>query len=455
MRGKNLIDGLGSFIKNSFLTGSDGVGDTVDDDVMLPGRFSGNDFESHVVPMANGTARIFVARRSLTSYFNEDAEYSPTIIAAPKESYQYTQRKHTIDTLAGESPADLFINAVRKPVRQITEDIEPVIITKEVVEPVVPNTVPIADAEPVVQIAELPVELITAITESEPVVSSSSETPVISVEEVAVEAMEIEESSVEHALSQLASITEIEKEEIPMVAEIGEPSADPALSQLASLVDIDEDVVPQAAEIAESSVDQDLSMLASLVDIDEEVASETVEESVSGSHLLLAPAVGMLALPPKLEIKMLTYAAANDEEQDVGAEPVVVEPSLPEKIEIEEIEPLPEPETSVVDFANPSPAVEATETSSAVEEISISQDFLTCDTFVPVPTYPVEDLDRDVLLAFHPELKEESDEFILTSMENHTMFPEDKLDRTECTFKLKVRRVYPAFDGYTRHIANH
>lgn len=303
MRGKNLIDGLGSFIKNSFLTGSDGVGDTVDDDVMLPGRFSGNDFESHVVPMANGTARIFVARRSLTSYFNEDAEYSPTIIAAPKESYQYTQRKHTIDTLAGESPADLFINAVRKPVRQITEDIEPVIITKEVVEPVVPNTVPIADAEPVVQIAELPVELITAITESEPVVSSSSETPVISVEEVAVEAMEIEESSVEHALSQLASITEIEKEEIPMVAEIGEPSADPALSQLASLVDIDEDVVPQAAEIAESSVDQDLSMLASLVDIDEEVASETVEESVSGSHLLLAPAVGMLALPPSSKSK--------------------------------------------------------------------------------------------------------------------------------------------------------
>ncbi len=493
MRGKNLFDGLGSFIKNSFLTGSDGgVNDVIDDDHVMSGRFPGNDFESHNVPTANGTAKIFVTRRSLASYFNDEAEYSPTIIATPRESYSYTQRKHTIDTLTGESPADLFINAVRKPARQITDDMEPVIIRKEIVEPIASSVDPTPVIEPVVQIAEMPVESITAMKELEPVVSTPSETPVISIEEVAVEAMEIEESSVEHALSQLASITEIEKEAIPQTMEIkgssvdqdlsqlaslvdieeevvpqtmeiGASSVDQGLSQLASLVDIEEEVVPQTMEIEVSSVDQGLSQLASLVDIDEEVvpqaieevASETVEESVPASQLLLAPTVGMLALPPKLEIKLISQATVKDEEQDVEAEPIVVEPSLPEKIEIEEIEPLPEPETSVVDFVNPSPVVEATETSSAVEEITISQDILTGDSFVPVPTYPVEDLDRDVLLAFYPELKEESEEFILTSMDNNTMFPEDKLDRTECTFKLKVRRVYPVFDGYTRHIANH
>lgn len=403
MWGTHIFDGLGSLLKRTSSDVSEGTSDVIDSDINTSsGRFTGEGFEQHDVETENGRARIFVTGRTMASYFEGDEEYSPTIVSVSGESYAYRPRRTVVDTPVGDSPADLFINAIRKPARTITEDAEPVIIRKERIAPVSEPVISVSVEAPVVQIAEVTVEPVVIedpAPVSEPVISEPTAEPEISIETVEIESAEILESAVDSAIPQI------------------------------------EPVVEDVAEVCEE-------------------VPETVPESPATYSLPESEKV-VLALPPKLEIVMLPEASMESEVAVEETEPVIAEPSLPKKIEIEELEPVSSEETQMVGITDLCPVPEATPTSAAGVMEKPTVDILVDTETIPAEEYVVSNLDCDVLLAFVPGLREESEEFICTSVDSNSGFPEDELDRTECTFKLKTHRRYPMFDGYLRHIANH
>ena len=435
MWGSHLFGGLGALIRRS-PAGSEDSSDSFDIDVeTAPGMLAAGDYEQHEVKTGNGKARIFVARRTMSSYFDEDEEYSPTIVAAARPSPVYSQHRAVADTPAGESPADLFINAIRKPARQITADAEPIIIRKERIAPsrnfeaepvkaAVEEPVTIVPVEePVIEIAvPVPDQTVSVVAEAEPVVSVAVPAPEMTVEEPVLEGLEIQASSVEHEIAH----------------------AEPSVA-----AEVAEEVVE--AESVEAVVEQPA------MEVEEITVAEPVEEVVESVPetpailALAAPKTVMLALPPRLEIRSLPAATEVTEEPVQETEPVTVTATLLKKIEVEDLEPVGQ-ESQIAEYANAVDSAEVSETSAEA-----MQEPVTADPLVGVSTAPALELENpdDVLLAFYPELREESDEFNCTSMEIHKGFPEDKLDRTECTFKLKIRRVYPTYNGYMRHIANH
>ncbi len=402
MWGTRIFDGLESLLKRTsdvFNVTSEVAGSGSD---RSPGRFTGEGFEQHEVLTEYGKARIFVTGRTMASYFEDVEEYSPTIVSVQGESYACRPRRTVADTSVGGSPADLFINAIRKPTRTITEDLEPVIIKKERIFPA-----------------------------PEPVISASVETPVVQIAEVSVE---------------------------PVALEGTVPVSEPVVSVPTTESELTiEDAEIERAEIIESVVDSEIMQSESVTKDVADVCEEVIETVPESPVTLILPASTkvVLALPPKIEIGLLPAASAEPEEVVEGTGPVVAKMSLPTAaVEIEELEPLSSEETQIIDFTDLYPAAEATPTSAGGVMEKPVEDIL-LDTGTVTEEFVVDDLDRDVLMAFVPGLKEESEEFICTTMESNSDYPEDDLDRTECTFKLKTRRKYPMFDGYMRHIANH
>ncbi len=436
MWGSHLFGGLGALFGRSSTAVSEESSEATDIDVeTAPGMTGAGDYEPHEVETGNGKARIFVARRT-SSYFDEDEEYSPTIVSAPRQNITYSHRRTLADTPVGESPADLFINALRKPARQITADMEPVIIRKERIapSPVFEEPVVVAPvAEPIIEIAVPIVDTTVsaeAVAEPEPVVTVADVVTEVSIADVIPEAAVDESVFVDFEI--MASAVEC------ALAHAEEPETN---NQLAILEEI----------VAAEPVAEPEPVVEAPVEI--ESVGETVEsvQEVPATCALPAPKTVMLALPPRLEITSLPAAPEAAEEPVQETEPVQVTPSLPERIEVEPLEPVTQ-ETQITEFANPVAPVEATATSAGAV-----QEPVTVETLVDVSTASALELEdpNDVLLAFYPELRNESDEMTLTSMDINRPFPEDALDKTECTFKLRIRRVYPTYNGYMRHIANH
>ena len=464
MWGSHLFGELGALFRRSSTAVSEESSEAIDIDVeTAPGMTGVGDYEAHEVETGNGKARIFVARRA-SSYFDEDEEYSPTIVSAPRQSINYSHRRTLADTPTGESPADLFINAIRKPVRQITADMEPVIIRKERIapspafeaKPVVEEPVVVAPAEPVIEIAvpvadttvsiEVPAEPepVVSVTDVEviPEVSVVEAVPEATVDESVIEDFEIMASAVECALAHAEEPVVTEEVVAAQLAEIA-VEAEPVAEVIEQPI-VAEEVAVEAEPVVEAPVAEP---------VEAESAEETVEpvQETPATYALSAPKTVMLALPPRLEIRSLPAAPEAAEEPVQETEPVQVTVSLPKKIEVEPLEPVMQ-ETQIAEYANPVAPAEATATSAGAV-----QEPVTVDTLVDVSTAPALELENpdDVLLAFYPELRNESDEMTLTSMEINKPLPEDVLDKTECTFKLKIRRVYPTYNGYMRHIANH
>ena len=464
MWGSHLFGGLGALIRRS-PAGSEDSSDSFDIDVeTAPGMLAAGDYEQHEVETGNGKARIFVARRTMSSYFDEDEEYSPTIVAAARPSPVYSQHRAVADTPAGESPADLFINAIRKPARQITADAEPVIIRKERIAPsrnfeaepvkaAVEEPVTIVPVEePVIEIAvPVPDQTVSVVAEAEPVVSVAVPAPEMTVEEPVLEGLEIQASSVEHEIAHAEPSVAAEVAEEVVEAESVEAVVEQPAMEVEEITVAEPVEAVVEAEVAEEVIEQPA------MEVEEITVAEPVEEVVESVPetpailALAAPKTVMLALPPRLEIRSLPAATEVAEEPVQETEPVTVTATLPKKIEVEDLEPVGQ-ESQIAEYANAVDSAEVSETSAEA-----MQEPVTADPLVGVSTAPALELENpdDVLLAFYPELREESDEFNCTSMEIHKGFPEDKLDRTECTFKLKIRRVYPTYNGYMRHIANH
>lgn len=473
MWGSHLFGELGALFRRSSTAVSEESSEAIDIDVeTAPGMTGVGDYEAHEVETGNGKARIFVARRA-SSYFDEDEEYSPTIVSAPRQSINYSHRRTLADTPTGESPADLFINAIRKPVRQITADMEPVIIRKERIapspafeaKPVVEEPVVVAPAEPVIEIAvpvadttvsiEVPAEPepVVSVTDVEviPEVSVVEAVPEATVDESVIEDFEIMASAVECALAHAEEPVVTEEVVAAQLAEIA-VEAEPVAEVIEQPM-VAEEVAVEAEPVVEAPVEEIVEVAPVAEPVEAESAEETVEpvQETPATYALSAPKTVMLALPPRLEIRSLPAAPEAAEEPVQETEPVQVTVSLPKKIEVEPLEPVMQ-ETQIAEYANPVAPAEATATSAGAV-----QEPVTVDTLVDVSTAPALELENpdDVLLAFYPELRNESDEMTLTSMEINKPLPEDVLDKTECTFKLKIRRVYPTYNGYMRHIANH
>ncbi len=468
MWGSHLFGGLGALFGRSSTAVSEENSEAIDIDVeTAPGMTGAGDYEAHEVETGNGKARIFVARRT-SSYFDEDEEYSPTIVSAPRQNINYSHRRTLADTPAGESPADLFINAIRKPARQITADMEPVIIRKERIAPspaFEAKPVVVAPAEPVIEIAvpvadttvsiEVPAEPepVVSVTDVDvvPEVSVVEAVPEATVDESVIEDFEIMASAVECALAHAEEPVVTEEVVAAQLAEIA-VEAEPVAEVIEQPM-VTEEVAVEAEPVVEAPVEEIVEVVPVAEPVEVESAEETVEpvQETPATYALSAPKTVMLALPPRLEIRSLPAAPEAAEEPVQETEPVQVTVSLPKKIEVEPLEPVMQ-EIQITEYANPVAPAEATATSAGAV-----QEPVTVDTLVDVSTAPALELENpdDVLLAFYPELRSESEEMTLTSMEINKPLPEDVLDKTECTFKLKIRRVYPTYNGYMRHIANH
>ncbi|MCQ2078726.1 MAG: hypothetical protein MJZ38_01525 [archaeon] len=394
-------------------------------------RFDDSVFEVHKVETeSHEVVGIKVSKVPDTLYFEEEAPYAPTVVQvarAPVSEPVFAEPAKKENVAAAE-PADLFINALRRPTRQkfdaseprikkkaveaapvvetpvmapvieevkaepapvevpaiVVEQVEPQSITIEVAEEFVPEVVdvPVAEAEPAPVVVETPVEV-------EPVVI---ETPVIEAEPAPVEVIEIE--------------TPVEA--VPVVEEVkAEPAPVEIKAEVATVEVIELEPIAVDAPVIE----------AEPAPVVEPVVIETPVEAVP-------------------------VAAAEPA-------PVIAVPSLPMKIEVPELVKEEHEESVFTDNVTSADCV-LTSTDGAVVEEEVQEVLPIKEEKVLAPV--IINADRDVLMLFRSELEDEEKMMSLTSMDNNSDLPEDYLDETELTFKIKVPRQFNGFTGHFRPI---
>ena len=131
------------------------------------------------------------------------------------------------------------------------------------------------------------------------------------------------------------------------------------------------------------------------------------------------------------------------------AAPAKYTPVLPSrKIEVPA---LPEAKGEIQNTGSAQESVEATETSTdSMDKPATNEPSIQVEVRQELPIAIVNE-DRDVLFAFRKELSADEFEFASTSMDNNSAFPEDFLDESEMTFKIRMPRYATGFSGFAGH----
>ena len=413
-----------------------------DDDEYETERFPAiaTDYEEHSVLAVTGEpAKILVRKQSSVVYFEEDEEAAPIVVSNARDRPVAEEPVNQVEKkprIAVTEPADLFINALRKPARERFATAEPVIRRKEAA-PVVAEQ-EVVDPAPAVEVkAEVPAPVIeiaepdisqTRITDCEPITVGESPAPDMTVEEIAepaaeailepVVTTEVAEEPVAEPIVAVEPVTVVEQTPEPEVTfEIADMVEEASATAAADAVMVASSVIE--AHPAPAAVEEEAIVTAEIEEsaVEHEMVSQRIESEAPAVYALTAPAKYTPALPSR-------------------------------KIEVPA---LPEAKGEIQNTGSAQESVEATETSTdsmdepATNDISIQQ-----EVRQELPIAIVNE-DRDVLFAFRKELSADEFEFASTSMDNNSAFPEDFLDESEMTFKIRMPRYATGFSGFAGH----
>lgn len=413
-----------------------------DDDEYETERFPAiaTDYEEHSVPAVTGEpAKILVRKQSSVVYFEEDEEAAPIVVSNARDRPVAEEPVNQVEKkprIAVTEPADLFINALRKPARERFATAEPVIRRKEAA-PVVAEQ-EVVDPAPAVEVkAEVPAPVIeiaepdisqTRITDCEPITVGESPAPDMTVEEIAepaaeailepVVTTEVAEEPVAEPIVAVEPVTVVEQTPEPEVTfEIAEKVEEASATAAADAVMVATSVIE--AHPAPAAVEEEAIVTAEIEEsaVEHEMVSQRIESEAPVVYALAAPAKYTPVLPSR-------------------------------KIEVPA---LPEAKGEIQNTGSAQESVEATETSTeSMDEPVTNNTSIQQEVRQELPIAIVNE-DRDVLFAFRKELSADEFEFASTSMDNNSAFPEDFLDESEMTFKIRVPRYATGFSGFAGH----
>ena len=397
------------------------------------------DYEEHSVPVETGEpVKILVRKQTSVVYFEEDEEAAPVVVSNARDrpvSEEPVNQVEKKPRIAVTEPADLFINALRRPARERFATVEPVIRKKEaapvVAEQEVVDPAPAVEVKadvpaPVIEIAE-PEMVQTGMTDCEPITVGETPAPDMTVEEIAepaaeailepVVTTEVAEEPVAEPIAAEEPAIAVEQTpepevtfEIADMVEAASPTAAADAAMVASSV-IEVRPAP-AAEEEEAIVTAELEESA----VEHEMVSQKIESEAPAVYALTAPAKYTPALPSR-RIEVPALPEAKGDLQKLGCEQTAEET-----------------ETSTDSMDKPA-------TNEPSIQVEVRQE-------LPIA---IVNEDRDVLFAFREELNADEFEFASTSMDNNSAFPEDLLDETETTFKIRLPRYSNGFSGFTGH----
>ena len=515
------FDGFGSRARALFgkLRGAiaNGTDDEYDDGTLAIEAPRGLDREEYEAVKVEDTTEIFVAKPSEAAYFEIEADYAPTIVGASKLDTRVDDivepRSRREKAAAGE-PADLFINALRRPVREKFDASTPVFKKKA---EAVPVTAPATEVEPVVEqivfdatdVAEesevivAPVvfaeEVETVIDDTvlevpeveaepvaeEPIVEENLEIPVINIPAPVAEEPAVEVAAAEPVAEESPELVF----DIPALVNV-EPEMEVAAEEpVIEVAPVAEPIIAlpaPAAPVEAAEEEYDFSMFDNLESDDSRVEYELrhdVREEETFEVLAEEPAeieaepvaeenleIPVINIPAAAEAPVAEAVAeeepiieAAEEVPTVEAEPAVeevteAEPvralpakvvlSLPQKIEIPELEREAPQNDEFSGYATP----EMADTNTEAEKVKVLESETLGEIKEQLPPVIINE-DRDVLFAFRGELESDEFEFINTSYDDNLAFREDYLDETEGVFKFRTKLERPRFNGDFRSLA--
>ena len=449
--------------------------------IEAPRGLDRNEFETVRVENAGDSAEIYVAKTSEAAYFEINQEYAPTIVGNVKPDTHVDDIVEPVarreKTVVGE-PADLFINALRRPVHQKFDASAPVFKKKVEAEPVI---APATDIEPVME--QIVFEAPEVAEQSEVFVAPEvrSEEVETIIDETVLEAPVAEEPAVEESLETPVfniPAPEVEKTvaEEPAVEAVPEPEPEIEVAPVAEpIMALPAPAAPVEAAVAEE--EYDFSMFDNLESEDAHVeyeinhdvgkeesfevladepvteAEPVAEESLEIPVINIPAAAAEAPVAEEIAVEEPAVEAEPAAEETVEAEPVRALPakvvlSLPQKIEIPELQKEEAQEDVFSGYSTP----EMAETSAAAEESKVSDTNTVGEIREQLPPVIVNE-DRDVLFAFRGELESDEFEFINTSYDDNLALREDYLDETERTFKIRAKIERPRFNGDLRSLA--
>lgn len=391
-----------------------------------------------MVEVGAGSQKIFISEPTEKVYFEDDEEYAPTIRPLKSDmgegaNLPASQRK----SVRFEEPADLFVNARKRPVYEtvdydqftikkraepaVGQTAEPESFTMEVAEEAAPTfeTVEIEAGAPVVSIEDVEaseeVPVVEAMPEAEPVVESVQEIPVV---EAVTEEIPVIEAAPDVEIVQDIPLIEA----APVVDETAaEPAAEEPVFDIAAMADVPEaEFVPAAAE--ESAV-----LEAEIPDMDAEVEAEELRESevdvaIKHDAVFVQESPLMLSAPEEVpavaapEVDGL-YAEGESEVSDsssftddiVGIGGNLLGPQM------------------------------ALTSGTGAEELRVFHDdgAEIVDTTEPEPCYEIRNENRDYLMAFVPGLVDEEVE-LSTSEDLSFALPDDGLESYDEKFTFRT-----------------
>jgi hypothetical protein len=201
------------------------------------------------------------------------------------------------------------------------------------------------------------------------------------------------------------------------------------------------DIRPDVARLAsqEETVSPDKVAVGSVIEVRPAPAAEEEEAIVTAE--LEESAVEHEMVSQKIESEAPAVYALTA--------PAKYTPALPSrKIEVPA---LPEAKGEIQNTGSAQESVEATETSTESMDEPVTNDTSIQQEVRQELPIAIVNEDRDVLFAFREELNADEFEFASTSMDNNSAFPEDLLDETETTFKIRMPRYSNGFSGFTGH----
>ena len=447
--------------------------------IEAPRGLDRNDFEAVRVGDSADSPEVFVAKPTEAAYFEIEEAYAPTLVGASRMDARVDDivepRSRREKAAAGE-PADLFINALRRPVHQKFDSSAPVFKKKA---EAVPVSAPATEVEPVVEQIVFEAEDVAEQTEVVVAPEVTAEEVETVIDETVIEAPVAEVPAAETPAVEAAAEENLE---IPVInipvteASVEEPVIEAAEELPAVEAEPEIEVAPVAEPIialpapaapveAAAEEEYDFSMFDNLETDDSRVEYEISHDVGKEETFAVEAPVAEAAEEENLEIPVINIPAAAAvaeepaveapiaEEPAVEAEPVRTLPakvvlSLPQKIEIPALE-RSAPEQDVVSGYT---ADEMAETSVAVKEEKASETE-TIGEIKKQLTPVIINEDRDVLFAFRGELESDEFEFINTSYDDNLAFREDYLDETERTFKIRAKIERPRFNGDLRSLA--
>ncbi len=467
-----------AFIDRLRGAGSDRADDCDDGYMALdaPRGLDADGFETVRVDTGAEQAEIFITKPSEAAYFDHDEAVEPVLLGISKPDVavdDIVEPQARREKVAVGEPADLFINALRRPAYQKFDSTVPVIKKKAVaepapiaVEPVIEQIVfeaeELEEVTPAIIAPEIPAEDVETVVDD--VVIAEEPDPVF------MEALEVESARVDCEMSheiiesaiesqpaakfeigdEVFDMSCLEVEEAPYTAkfEIGDEVFD-----MSALDFVEESYAPVTKfEIGDEVFDM------SALEVEE--APYTAKFEI-GDEVFDMSALDFVEEPytpaAKFEIGDEVFdMSCLDVEEAPAAEPATVYAlpsprtvtrSLPSKITVEELE---KEESDTKLAAGMYTGMEMIPTSGSTVEARRSED-ITLEQVRPMPAVIVNE-DRDVLFAFRSDLECDEKEFVSTSYDDNLAFRDDYLDETECTFKFRAKIERPRFNGDLRSL---